>query len=472
MAAEVTERDAKAAFRMVKRARDLYIADQDEVPVKHDGSRAAKVAFKVQSEYASVQHLPAPASLKRKTQSASAGPAAPSVTPTVVLNNGKGDSSSSGPSTHVGAIVPVQASGPKLSSKALAMRHEETGVPSSRALAIKQRVPMMPKPQWHPHWKLHRVVSGHTGWVRSICVEPGNQWFATGSSDRTIKIWDLASTELKLTLTGHISAVRGLAVSDRHPYLFSVGEDKTVKCWDLEQNKVVRHYHGHLSSVFCLAVHPTLDILFTGGRDATVRMWDMRSKAQIHCLSGHSNTVASLVAQPLDPQVISGSHDSTIRLWDVRMGRSLTTLTNHKKSVRALTLHPKEFTFASGAPDNIKQWYLPDGKFIQNLSGHNSIVNALAATPDNVLVSGADNGTLNFWDYKTGHRFQQMETLPQPGSLDCESGIYAMTFDKSYSRLLTAEADKSIKIYKEDPESTEERDPLDWKPTLRAKTRF
>ena len=37
MAAEVTERDAKAAFRMVKRARDLYIADQDEVPVKHDG---------------------------------------------------------------------------------------------------------------------------------------------------------------------------------------------------------------------------------------------------------------------------------------------------------------------------------------------------------------------------------------------------------------------------------------------------
>lgn len=57
-------------------------------------------------------------------------------------------------------------------------------------------------------------------------MEPGNQWFATGAGDRVIKVWDLASGELKLSLTGHISTVRGLAVSSRHPYLFSCGEDK------------------------------------------------------------------------------------------------------------------------------------------------------------------------------------------------------------------------------------------------------
>jgi len=96
----------------------------------------------------------------------------------------------------------------------------------------------MPKPQWHAPWKLYRVISGHLGWVRCIDVEPGNEWFATGSGDRLIKIWDLATGTLKLSLTGHISAVRGIAISSRHPYLFSCGEDKQVKCWDLEQNKV------------------------------------------------------------------------------------------------------------------------------------------------------------------------------------------------------------------------------------------
>ena len=67
-----------------------------------------------------------------------------------------------------------------------------------------------------------------------------NQFFVSGSNDRTIKFWDLASGQLKVTLTGHINTVRRLAISDRHPYLFSAGEDKQVKCWDLEQNKVVR----------------------------------------------------------------------------------------------------------------------------------------------------------------------------------------------------------------------------------------
>ena len=73
--------------------------------------------------------------------------------------------------------------------------------------------------------------------VRSVAVDPSNEWFVTGSGDRTIKFWDLASGQLKLTLTGHIEQVTGLAISPRHPYMFSCALDKMVKCWDLEYNK-------------------------------------------------------------------------------------------------------------------------------------------------------------------------------------------------------------------------------------------
>jgi len=311
-----------------------------------------------------------------------------------------------------------------------------------------------------------RVISGHLGWVRSVAVEPGNQWFCTGAGDRTIKIWDLASGTLKLSLTGHISTVRGLAVSSRHPYLFSCGEDKMIKCYDLEQNKVIRHYHGHLSGVYSLSLHPTLDILVTAGRDAVARVWDMRTRQNIHVLGGHTGTVSDVKCQEADPQVITGSMDSTIRLWDLAAGKSMAVLTHHKKSVRALALHPNEFTFASGSADNVKQWKCPEGTFMQNFEGHNAIVNTLSINSDNVLFSGADNGSMCFYDWKSGYKYQSLETTVQPGSLEAEAGIFASTFDKTGLRLITCEADKTIKIWKQDENATEETHPIEWAPTL------
>ncbi|XP_046387378.1 pleiotropic regulator 1 [Ischnura elegans] len=365
--------------------------------------------------------------------------------------------------------LPVQTQLPPTTSSQII---QSTRVGSGQQALIPRRAPAMPRPKWHPPWKLFRVISGHLGWVRCVAVEPGNDWFATGSADRVIKIWDLGSGKLKLSLTGHISSVRGLAVSTRHPYLFSCGEDRQVKCWDLEYNKVIRHYHGHLSAVYALALHPSIDVLVTAGRDATARVWDMRTKANVHTLVGHTNTVASVVCQSGEPQVITGSHDCTIRLWDLAAGKSKATLTNHKKSVRAIVIHPSLYMFASASPDNIKQWRCPDGRFVQNLPGHNAIINCLAANQDGVLVSGGDNGTLHLWDWKTGYNFQRLQAPVQPGSMDSESGIFAMTFDQSSSRLITTEADKTIKIYKEDENATEETNPIHWRPEIIKRRKY
>ncbi|KAJ3059430.1 Pleiotropic regulator 1 [Quaeritorhiza haematococci] len=337
---------------------------------------------------------------------------------------------------------------------------------TSNALIRLKEPRKVPKPEWHAPWKLMRVISGHLGPVRSVAVDVGNEWFATGAGDRVIKIWDMASGTLKLTLTGHISAVRGLAISPRHPYLFSCGEDKMVKCWDLEQNKVIRHYHGHLSGVYSLALHPTLDLLVTAGRDSTARVWDMRTKAQIFALTGHTSTINSVVCQEADPQIITASADTTVRLWDLAAGKAMTTLTHHKKGIRSVVTHPREFTFATASPDNIKQWQCPEGKFIQNLEGHRAIINTMAVNSDGVLFSGGDNGSMYFWDYKTGYNFQTAETTAQPGSLESESGIFCSAFDRSGARLITGEADKTIKIWKEDERATPESHPIKWKPKL------
>ncbi|XP_034490554.1 pleiotropic regulator 1 [Drosophila innubila] len=466
-------------FRSLKRTHDLFVSNQGNLPDIDDRLERLRRSIKARDTYGLVlDRANKTMDAKRLSAMHSGDPERP-----LAITDGSTGLAASGADLSAtaaegGTMVRFtrdKEKAPFNGSNSLvraSMPGNSSGGGASNVQLIPKKAPSIPKPKWHAPWKLSRVISGHLGWVRCIAVEPGNEWFATGAGDRVIKIWDLASGKLKLSLTGHVSTVRGVAVSTKHPYLFSCGEDRQVKCWDLEYNKVIRHYHGHLSAVYSLALHPTIDVLATSGRDSTARIWDMRTKANVHTLTGHTNTVASVVAQATKPQIITGSHDSTVRLWDLAAGKSLCTLTNHKKSVRSIVLHPSLYMFASASPDNIKQWRCPEGNFVQNISGHTAIVNCMAANTDGVLVSGGDNGTMFFWDWRTGYNFQRFQAPVQPGSMDSEAGIFAMCFDQSGTRLITAEADKTIKVYKEDDEASEETHPVNWRPELLKRRKF
>ncbi|KAL5969072.1 Pleiotropic regulator 1, partial [Taenia solium] len=434
-------------FRSLKRTHDMFEADQVRLPEIDEESYKIKMTVKRRDQYGPILNKPLEPVIHQKPLQNSL--------PTTATSN---------------EIVPIEK--PDEASDLQPQADTQLVQVGTDKLLLPKKAPTMPKPTWHPPWKLSRVISGHSGWVRCISFDPTNEFFATGAADRMIKIWDFASGYLKLTLTGHISAVRGVVISPRQPYLFSCGEDKTVKCWDLEQNKVIRHYHGHMSAVYDIDLHPTLDVLVTCGRDATARVWDMRTKVNIHTLSGHSNTVSSVRCQESDPQVITASHDATIRLWDLAAGKTMVCLTNHKKSVRSLAIHPTQNAFISASPDNIKQWKLPNGTFLQNLSGHKALVNALAINMDGVVVSGGDNGSMYFWDWRSGYNFQKLNSIAQPGSINSEAGIFALAFDRSGSRLVTAEADKTIKVYKEDETATEETHPTNWRPGILRKAKY
>ena len=317
-----------------------------------------------------------------------------------------------------------------------------------------------------------RVISGHQGWVRCLAIDPTNSWFATGSNDRMIKIWDLASGQLKLSLVGHINAIRAVVISDRHPYLFSCGEDKNIHCWDLEHNKIVRHYHGHLNGVYSLSLHPSLDVLVSGSRDTVCRVWDIRSKTQVRVLEGHTGTVFSVDTQGNEPQIVSGSADATVKLWDIISGRSIKTLTKHKKSIRAIKFHSSEYTFLSAGADNLKLWKCPDGQFLRHFEGHEAIVNDFAINHENVMATVGDDGSIGMWDYETGYMFQGIRSKVQPGSLSSEAGIFACAFDRSGMRLITTECDKTIKVWKEDENATQETHPIPQEAKVFMRTKY
>lgn len=212
-------------FRSLKRSHDMFLSHQGILPPPDDTAENIRKLIKARDSYGLVFDDVKKMQAMKHLQEVEAGPNPPP--PGTVDGDAGGENE--------GAVVPYTDTSLMQRGAAAAA----TGTNATNQIAnLTRKAPTMPKPKWHPPWKLYRVIAGHLGWVRCVTVEPGNEWFATGAADRIIKIWDLATGQLKVSLTGHVSTVRGLAVSARHPYLFSCGEDRQVKCWDLEYNKV------------------------------------------------------------------------------------------------------------------------------------------------------------------------------------------------------------------------------------------
>ena len=229
-------------LRSLKRTHDMYLANYGQRPADNEQSLSLRIACKVKSEYGLVKDMPAaPAANSAAAAGAqkSGTEVAAAPAPLMLQDKGSAAKPAGGPASkaassavvaHVGTggthIMPRRRGRPLRAHPHPPRRNRGSrrfdALPSPRlttrractrpSLVCRNLQRDMPKPEWHAPWKLMRVISGHLGWVRAIAVDPTNQWYVTGSADRTIKVWDLASGTLKLTLTGHISTVRGLAV--------------------------------------------------------------------------------------------------------------------------------------------------------------------------------------------------------------------------------------------------------------------
>lgn len=56
--------------------------------------------------------------------------------------------------------------------------------------------------------------------------------------------------------------------------------------------------------------------------------------------------------------------------------------------------------------------------------------------------------------------------------MDSEAGVFSITFDMSGTRMITTEADKTIKVYKEDDTATEETHPVNWRPDIIKRRKY
>jgi WD40 repeat protein len=223
--------------------------------------------------------------------------------------------------------------------------------------------------------RVELAFQGHTGTVNAIVFSPDGQSVATGSDDRTVRIWEASSGKQLAMLQGESGEVLAVAFSRDGKFLLSAGSDRLLRLWDLRTKKEVRVLKGHTAPVQCVAFSPDGKQAVSGGEDRSLRIWDLAGGEELTALAGHTGPVTAVVWSKDGQHVLSSSRDGSVRWWSLSAQQPVYTLEGHAGPVLCVALAPDGKTALSGGNDKtIHLWSLTDGKELHWFKGHANAV--------------------------------------------------------------------------------------------------
>lgn len=310
---------------------------------------------------------------------------------------------------------------------------------------------VLPPVETMPLWVCTHTLTGHLSWVRSVVIHPDGQRLASGSGDRTLKIWNLETGELLQTIAAHTGWLREIAGSPDGRLLASGSNDRTVKLWQWETGEPVHCLKGHGDWVRSVAFSPDGQWLASSSQDKTIRLWRVETGELLKTLAGHDHWVTSVAfLPPVDQEganqwlLASGSRDKTIRIWNGRTGKVLAVLEGHTDAVNEITVSPSAQLLASGSDDGtIRLWDLKTRRLVRTLRGHEGAVNSIAFSPEGALLaSGSQDRTIKLWSVETG---TLMQTLTGH-----TNWVWSVTFSPDGKTIASGGWDAAIKIWRKD----------------------
>jgi WD40 repeat protein len=246
-----------------------------------------------------------------------------------------------------------------------------------------------------------RTLAGHTQYVTAVALTADGRQAVSGSGDRTLKVWDVEAGTVKRTLTGHTEGITTVALTADGRRAVSGSYDKMLKVWDVETGKEERTLAGNAGSVKAVAVTGDGRRAVAAYAGAVGKVWNLETGEEEHSFLILSDAVA-LTAD--GRYAVAGSWKETLTVWDVERGiKERTLLGGHAQEILGVTVTADGRRSVSCSQDRtLKVWDMEKGAVEQTLLGHTAAVRGVAITPDGWrAVSASEDGTLKVWDLRT-----------------------------------------------------------------------
>jgi WD40 repeat protein len=288
------------------------------------------------------------------------------------------------------------------------------------------------------------VQTGHAESVSSVAFSPDGKILASGSYDKTIKLWSVETGAELRTLRGETDAIQSVAFSPDGKTLASGNFEKTIKLWSVETGAELRTLRGHTNIVNSVVFSPDGKILASGSHDGTIKLWSVETGAELRTLREHTSSVHAVysVAFSPDGKTLAESYGETIKLWNVETGQEIRTLSGHTALVDSVAFSPDGKTIASsgGADNTIRLWNVETGAELRTLHGHTNNVQSVAFSPDGkTLASGSYDKTIKLWSVETGAELRTLRGHT--------GGIRSVAFLSDGKTLASGSYDNTIKLW-------------------------
>ncbi|CAM6104494.1 unnamed protein product [Calypogeia fissa] len=195
------------------------------------------------------------------------------------------------------------------------------------------------------------AIKGHTGPVRTVNFSHDGRWILSGSDDKTVKIWQVSNHKFICALSGHMNWVQSAEFNGNARQVVTGSDDRTVRLWDIESHQCITQFPDVLGEVYSARFHPDNNCIASGSSDHCVQMWDIRSKSLIQHYAANAGVVHSVCFHPGGNYLLSTCQDATLKIWDLREGQILYTLQGHDGCTRSAEFSPTGEFFASGSAD-------------------------------------------------------------------------------------------------------------------------
>jgi WD40 repeat protein len=227
-----------------------------------------------------------------------------------------------------------------------------------------------------------------------IAALPAGRFAIAGYTDSSASVWDAASRTRVCELKGHADKVR--CVASLPGGLVATGSsDKTVRLWTAATGAYVATLQ-HGRTVYALAMLPD-GRLVSGGYGGGIRLWDLSTRT---CTRWDVGDAVWSLAVLEGGRLASGCHEGAVHLWNTATGAREATLVGHISYVNALAALPRGLLASGSGDTTVRVWSVAARACVAVLQGHTTWVYGLAALPDGRLASGSmgDYGVICVWD--------------------------------------------------------------------------